>query len=210
MKNGQVDIDHFRTWLVRQVRTSRWFQYGRTPELAAQWGKRLGVAPDILQRAYALKKAEDDKRPFRELTGQRVNEKDNPQLYVHFPEEIWLYWHDECDRLHLKSSALLRGIINTYLLGDWEPLHLSHRWEWKGKICRITRLDRVAYSRKEACLVSRGAKEALQVRSQRQRVTLSALLRGIILEYLEGRIEPVFVDAKRMFEDALRYVEPGD
>lgn len=206
MRFEAQDIARFRDWLERSLRASQWWRFGKTAEQAKVWGPKLGLMPDVLMAAYQIKQEEDASGPYRRLTGPKVNDHDNPQLYVDFCKDVWDAWHDRCDHLHLKSSVLFRGLVNSYLLGDWEPVQVGKSWVWRRQT--YTKADRKL---REQCLVSRGAREALRVRAQRGRTTVQGLLRGIILEYLDGSVEPILVEARRMFEDPLRYLpEPEE
>lgn len=210
MKPGPQEIAQFRGWLVDRIRSTKWQAYGGSDALARDWGAKLGVAPELLREAYELERAALNSSEFRKLTGQRTSQtrQDTPQVYLEFPEGAWDAWHDQCDRLHFRSSELLRALVNAYLLSDWEPeaVHMGSRWIWEGKVCKVRKLAERKHSRRERALVSRGAHDALAYRARHNRVSFQGLLRGIVLEFLLGRVTPIPIEAKRMFQDPARYL----
>lgn len=173
--------------------------------------KALGVRPDVLQEASDRLDAEKRGRGLPTRKGMKNREKGFPQLELDFPEKIYDDWLTWCELRNGKSQALIRGLIHDYLLDTWEPEVLSSSWIYKNKVHVLgIRLweekHHAAWPYRERIFVTVGAKQALHFRATRQNISSRALLRGLILEALEGRtanIRPV--DARSMYDDPLRY-----
>ncbi len=199
----------FRRRLVSLLATTHWARIG--PEEVERHAKGLGVAPEILQAARDVVDRERKKRGLKPIQGRKVNEATWPQLEIDMPEKVFDDWHTWCEMQQSTSNALLRGIIHAYLLGTWEPEWVSRHWRYKGSTLIVPRRGyeekhRAAWPYRERVLVTTGAKRALIFRAARTNTTATAIVRGLMLEILEGRYGNVIPrDARSMFADVQRY-----
>lgn len=204
-----MNYDGFRKQLIRQLATTAWAALGVTDEDIARHARGLGVAPELLKAAHDIVERERKARGLKPVQGQKKNERTFPQLEIHMPAELFDLWHSWCESQHCTSNALGRGLIHAYLLGTWEPAHLGQHWVYKGKVMTVPRKNytEAAWPYRERIFVTRGAKAALVFRARRQHTTMTALVRGLMLEVLEGRYRTVIPkDARSMFDDVDRYV----
>lgn len=202
----------FRRRLVGLLATTTWARVGVTKEEIVRHAQGLGVAPEILQAARDIVDRERTSRGLKPVEGPKKTEAQFPQLEIDMPEKVFDDWHTWCDMQHSTSNALMRGIIHVYLLGDWEPAWVSRHWRYKGETLLVPRKgyeekNRAAWPYRERVLVTRGAKNALIFRAARTNTNATAIVRGLVLEILEGRYRKVVPrDARSMFADTQRYV----
>jgi hypothetical protein len=203
----------FRRRLIRLVATTSWPEEGKTADEVAGHAVRLGLQPDILIAARAVVEEGRSARGLKPFQGRKTNEKDHPQLEIDMPEEVFHVWHAWCEHQQATSNAIIRGIIHAYLLGQWEPAWVSSHWRYKGTTLSVPRrgyeeAHKAAWPFRERVLLTRGAKGALKLRAGRTHTTPTAIVRGLMLEILEGRYRQVIPrDARAMFEDAERYMK---
>lgn len=202
----------FRKRLVRMLATTEWATRGATPEELARHARGLGVAPEVLQAAHDIVAAERRARALKPAQGRKVNERHWPQLEIHMPEKVFEDWHTWCELQQATSNALIRGILHVYLLGTWEPAWVSSHWRYKGQTLvvpvkeHLKQKTQSAWPCRERVLITRGAKDALSFRGNRTNARPTAIVRGLILELLEGRYKGVVPrDARSMFDDVHRY-----
>lgn len=168
---------------------------------------QIGTTEELLKEA---------KRRFgkrrRGNTGNKVNEKEHPQLEVDMPKEVheqWLFW---CERNCVEPNATIRGLLHQYLLSRWEPVWLNGSWRFRGKILKYDpvaweRKNKGAWPHRERPLVTKGARDALHHRAHRLGIPRSWIIRGLILEVLEGRLKEVLpVAARTMYSSAESYL----
>lgn len=201
----------FRKRLVRMLATTDWATRGATPDEIARHARGLGVQPEVLQAARDIVEKERKSRGLKPALGRKVSERAWPQLEIDMPEKVFDDWHTWCELQQATSNALMRGIIHVYLLGNWEPAWVSSHWRYKGKTLLIPRKGyeekhHAAWPFRERVLVTRGAMDALGFRANRTNVRFTAIVRGLLLELLEGRYKNVIPrDARSMFDDTTRY-----
>ncbi len=175
--------------------------------------RMLGVQPDLLEEASALHDREKRAEGLRTTKGVKRTEKGWPQLELDFPERVYDDWLTWCEMQAATPNALARGIIHQYLLGEWEPESTGSTWFYKGKSFVLSKRQweekhRRAWPFRERILVTEGVRSALHFRAARKNVSTMGLLRGLVLEALEGRLAGVRpMDARSMFEDPLRYTK---
>jgi hypothetical protein len=175
--------------------------------------KALGVRANVLKEASD--RIDDEKRAqgLRTRKGVKVNEMGWPQLELDFPERVYDDWLTWCELRAGRSTALIRGILHEYLLNTWEPEGTNSTWCYKGKLYVLNKRPweekhHRAWPYRERIFVAVGAKHALHFRANRTNVSSTAILRGLVLEALEGKMDNIRpMDARSMFEDPLRYTK---
>jgi len=203
----------FRKWLVQRVSTTRWSRHGGSRENAEKIASDLGVTPEILMEAWQERIARSKIKGVAQHRRKKINERDHPQMDLPMPKMIWELWMDYVDSAHLKGSDVLRGLMNAYLLGDWEPKHIGTKWIWNGEVVPIPNIAtyRAENGEKwpyiEKALVSVGAREAFRERASCMNSTMAGHLRGLVIDLLQGRCQIQPIDARRMFEDPMRYLD---
>ncbi len=197
----------FRQRLVRMLLTTRWPREAVDEKKIALLSKKLGVRADVLREA----RDSSVQSPFK---SEKPDLKTYPQLELVMCKEVWHAWRDWCESQYAEPNALLRGLVHFYLLGTWEPQWLAPQWRLKGKAYPLG--DHKAYVKKhgaawpyrEKALVTPGAKRALTFRAERLHTGVSTLLRGLVLEVLEGGLRSVVpMNARAMWADVDRYTK---
>lgn len=171
----------------------------------------LGVTEDVLQEAADICANERRKKGLRTTTGVKRREASHPQLELDFPEVVYDDWLTWVELQASNSNALIRGVLHEYLLNDWEPEWLGSAWQYKGKNYVLGKSaweakHHRAWPYRERTFVTAGAKEALTYRANLQNVSATAIVRGLVLEALAGRIAYVRpMDARALYDDPMRY-----
>jgi hypothetical protein len=207
------DSRGFRERIIKLVMTTCWPRIAHTPELAKKYAKDIGLTPELLLEARRRLDGEKKRRHLEPVKGIKTNERTFPQLEIDMPEEVWNDWRDWCERQHAMPNAIMRGLLHGYLLGSWEPKWLSSHWRYKGKYTPTSfrlweEANKAAWPFRERVLIPRGAKDALMLRAERINKSTRAIMRGLVLEVLEGRmriVEPM--DSRSMFNDPMRYLK---
>lgn len=203
--------DGFRLRIVRLLRTTAWPGECHNEELLKKHAAALGVAPELLAEARRLDVEERRARGLKPTESEKTNERDYPQLEIDMPEVVWRDWHLLAERRHLHPNAMMRGLLQDYLLGKTEPATIDVHWEYKGKRYLLNKRQweeahHRAWPFRERVFVTRGATEALGIRAKRIHQSRAAILRGLVLELLAGKRMPRPLEARAMYDDPLRYV----
>lgn len=199
----------FSRRLIKLVSTTTWAHQTETAAPAEPLSKELGVRPDILVAARAMVVEERRARGRKPPSGDKVNERGWPQITIYMPEKVFNDWHTWCESRKATSPALLRGILHAYLLGSWEPAWVQSLWRYRGENLPIQIRDQRKKSEwpwRERILLTPGAHGALRFRASCAGSWPAEIVRGLVLEILEGRYLNVIPrDAKSMFDDPERY-----
>lgn len=203
------DYTLFRQWLVLKVKQSRWRAVaGEELETVA---RRLGVQPEVILEAQAALDAD------QAALGRSERVVGSPATYgvprrvdVNFPKPVWQDWEAYCKLRQLQHGVLLRSLIHTLLSGPDQPRWLGRGWVYRGHRLRMLSSDAKGkknwpYTAKT--WITHGASRALVVRANVCGCTVTALMRGIVLELLEGRLERVLMASavQAMWDDETRY-----
>ena len=201
----------FRRWLIDKLKRSRWVSYS-TDSLEAV-ARRVGVQPDVLVQAQAELTAErrsDGKKAIVLGTGRAWHGR-RKQIDLDLPKAVNDDWLAYCRARDLSGSVVLRSIIHTLLSGPENPTWTGRTWWYRGKMHRLSNYKVVAakgwwpYNAKTD--VTPGAARALTLRAERIGCTYTGLVRGAIIDLLEGRTKRlnVVTVASAMWEDENRY-----
>lgn len=203
----------FRDWLVSRLADTRFAGWTYEPERLGRVSDQLGVQPSVLRDACEIRQQR------RRETGRPLVRKgfggasrEYPQIEVNMPGAVWHAWRDACAQAGVLPSAMLRSIVHVYLQGDWEPEHISRHWVFKGRAFevrdrRFHRETGKKWPYRERAVITRGANIALMRRAELQRASRHALLRGLVLEVVNGRLTRLVpIDATNMWDDAERYL----
>lgn len=200
----------FRRWLIDKLKRSRWVTYSTdTTESVA---KRIGVQPDVIvqaQRELAAERQAEGKAPMRLGTG-RTKRGRRRQIDVDMPKEVHEDWILYCRTRDLPGSVVIRSLIHTLLSGPDNPTWISRRWRYRGRLLRLVGYKEYVnrgwpYNVKTD--VSEGAARALAVRARGLGCTLAALVRGAVIDLLEGRTKRLNIvsSSDAMWDDETRY-----
>lgn len=174
--------------------------------------KRVGVQPDVLrdaQRRLEEQNAERGQYGGTALGGSRTVRTGKAVPYVlKTPPKVLIDWKAYCTYRDIKSSTLLRSLIHSLLSGPKDPDYVSNRWRYRGRLVTVPphehskttpyRLD---------SLISPGSRRALGLRAKRRGCTKTALVRGQVLELLEGKLSSfeIISGPMAMHEDETKY-----
>lgn len=178
--------------------------------------KTMGVDPDVLIEARVRYRIQRKLDGFQPPLGRKKRGTRHYQLKLSMPKEIFYLWKQEAELRGIESSALMRSLVHSYLLGSYEPKQLTARWYWRGKRWRVAEREwektrGQGYPFRERALITLGANRALSVRAARRGHVQSAIVRALVLELLDGKHEGLtIIDAQTMYDDETRYrMEPG-
>jgi len=196
----------FRQWLVDKVRATAHAREPLNEKQILIRASELGVQPSVLQEARAAYREQAMRDGVRIGEGRKRRGTRHWQCKLHFPEEVYEVWKQECSARGVDGSALFRSLLHAYLRGSYEPYPLLNYWLWKGRRKPITK------GLVERALATHGARRALELRAQAQGCSSSAIMRGLVISTLERRYaQPgsiAIVDARTMFDDEGRYHTP--
>lgn len=176
-------MNKFRLWLIAQVAGT---QYAREPvadDAALETlAKRIGVQPDLLAEARVRSRTLGH-------APAGLYQGDRRLVEVSCAEEPYRAWERHVEAWGgTGQSDLLRSLIYAYLCGTYEPPRerLTRYWVWEGRHVTVARIKgRPAYSIHS--FIKRGAYVALVERARRLNHTVTALMRALILENMDGR-----------------------
>lgn len=194
----------FRRWIVDRVKESH-FMVLREDTLEAV-ARRIGVQPDVLvqaQKEKATEMAALGRLPTR-IGSTRRSSGSEAVVQLMFPEEIFPVFVEAAKIKGFENSELVRSIIHTLLLGPDNPRWCARGWYYQGHMYRIRAATRLQYRCKSH--ITRGADVALGLRARQLGVTRIALVRGAVIDFLEGRMNVIcHTDLEHMWDDPRRY-----
>lgn len=200
----------FRRWLLDKVKRSRWVTHNAdTVESVA---RRIGVQPDVIvqaQRELADERKAEGKIPMVLGTG-RTRRLKRRQIDVDMPKAVHEDWLLYCQTRDLPGSVVIRSVIHTLLSGPDNPSWIGRQCRYRGKMLPLEGYGQFVkrgwpYNVKTD--VSEGASRALAVRARNLGCTLTALVRGAVIDLLEGRTKRLNIvnSPDAMWDDETRY-----
>lgn len=206
LRNLHADRQTFRQWLVKQLTRTRWSL--PIDSHLAEAAIELGVRIDVLKEAL-------DARRARDLAGGRpldrkrnLVEADFGIIEIAMPPAVEKDWKEYYKALQINPGALLRSVVNQFLLRPTRPRLTTDQWVYRRKRYK-TRSE--AYDKRYTtkARIPRGAVVAFDEHAHRYHVTPTALIRGLLTELLEGRVSGLKIVAYReMWADPDRYLHP--
>ena len=198
----------FRKWLVKQLTVSRWS--APLDESEADLAARLGVQVAVLREAKALRDQELKKRSRSGLAlgSRRYIGHDYAEIRVWMPRSIWKDWVEVCKTLRVESGTALRSVLHAFLLDPKRPTSTAQAWVYRGK--KVVRLPKdVGIGPKTR--IPRGAQIALDHHADSWGVSPSAVVRGAVIDFLEGRVRRIkMVAFAELWGDPDRYLKPEE
>ena len=179
----------FREYLVNLVAGTKWAR--RQGDLE-QISKHLGVRPELLQEA-------------RERSKRRI--VDTCAFVLYMPEEVFKLWERTVALQGLKGGLLLRGLIQVLLVNAKVPTWTQNWWMLGGKRHNMGNNKKGQnWPWKVKTLISRGADRALVQIADHHKTTKTSLVRGQVIDYLEGRARRVILmPSEAMANDPKKY-----
>ena len=170
--------------------------------------KRLGVQPDVLkqaQREYDEERQRDGQD--QQQLGRRARYSTR-SVELAFPKPIWDEWGDCCELRGIGGYTLLRGLIHTLLVTPENPTWVGRGWMYRGHSVSMTGTKHgEPWPYRQRARVTNGAAEALKMRADASNCRSVALVRGSVIDFLEGRVKRVqLLTTESMFGDARRYI----
>lgn len=200
----------FLRWLIDKVKRSRWVTYNAdTVESVAQ---RIGVQPYVIlqaQQELAEERKADGKVPMVLGTG-RTKRLKRRQIDVDMPKEVYDDWLLYCRTRGLPGSVVIRSVVHTLLSGPDNPSWIGRRCRYRGRMLSLvgyTQFVQRGWPYNIKTDVSEGAARALAVRARNLGCTLAALVRGAVIDVLEGRTKRLNIvsSSDAMWDDETRY-----
>lgn len=179
--------------------------------------RRIGVQPDVLVEARALKAARlrDEQDPeYRGQEREHLRGQSRARFFVHVapPPEIYLEWVAARDQRQLPGTTLLRSIIHLVLQQPSQPAWITHttrkkgggwpfRGEWyvhkniRSRDCRV------------ATELSPAAHKALCLRAENTRASATAIVRWGVCLFISGQLTalPIVPTVKGLYRDPEQY-----
>lgn len=183
----------FRTVLVEQIKRTRFARESTTLEETAE---RLGVRPDVLAQA---------RQEYREKSFRARYER--YRFCVTTPKIVRDHWNRVAAARKIEGSLLLRGLIQALLLSGQPPTTTHTFWLYRGVEMPLTGIKSKWPWRIEAS-ISRGADKALDDIANHIGCSKTALVRGQVVDFLEGRTKRVvLISSSQMYNDPRKYLE---
>lgn len=192
----------FREWLIDRIATTSYVHRVLTDEQVTKLADEMGVAEDVLLEArvrYKLLRAQAGRQP---PLGDKKSGTRHKQITIEMPPEVYEAWKEEvAARGFLDDTALLRSVLHSYLLTSREPSKISRQWHFEGRV-----LSAKHHSQRCRPLITQGAHRALRIRAAKAGCRPYAILRGLVLDVIDGHYQGVpLIDAERMYDDEKRY-----
>jgi len=168
--------------------------------------ENLGVSAELIATARAEKEAELLGKGLPAAGIARIGKKRPPQISIWFPKDAYGHFVDEAKLMGRDAGSLLRAIVYTLLTGPDNPRWMGRGWIYDGRREHLKRYQERRWPWVVHLSVTVGAHVALADRAERLHTTKTALIRGAVIDYLEGRMPSVkFVELSEMWEDPKRY-----
>lgn len=153
----------------------------------------LGVQVDVLRDA----RARHGERPVVETCA----------FVLQMPEQVWKDWKRVCAHQDLEGGLALRGLVQSLLLNAKRPTWIGKGWMYRGRRVRMAGVSHGEnWPWKQKTMLSRGADRALSAIAEELKTTKTALVRGQLLDYLEGKAPRIILmSAEDMSNDPHRY-----
>lgn len=183
-KNQLPPEEAFRKWLVRRVKLSRWVTLVR--ETDEDLAARIGIQPDVLRDARAELRQDQAARglPQREVGGRRTFAPGELQeFFMNVPPAVKADVTAFCALRSVTNGTLLRSVVNLALTDRTKPEKIRN-WTYRGV--------REPYSRKWPGILTtlpQGTLRALQDVANSRKTRPTAILRSILIDLLEGRVQ---------------------
>ena len=209
MSNEHANQQTFRTWLVKQLTLSRWSAPLSEPE--ADLAVRLGVQLEVLREAQAIRDQELKKRGRAGVVRgrRRYVGHDYAEIRIWMPKSVHLVWLEVCAALRVESSVVLRSLIHHFLLSPQRPTVTAPFWLYHGE--QLPTATRKGPRQGGKTRITRGAQIALDHYADGWGVSPSAVVRGVVTDFLEGRIQRIkMVAFAELWGDADRYLKPEE
>lgn len=198
---NHADQLSFRKWLVHKLAVTRWGASKDVilPELAV----KLGVQLDVLREAVKIREARALEIGHGRTKGRAADYAD---LKIFAPPEVFRYWEQYCQTLQIAKSAFLRSLVHQFLIaGAPRPTTTTSAWIFRGNVYRQRLADRQTIR----AIVTRGVQIALDHYADEWHVKPSAILRGLVLDALEGKTKRLKIVAfSELWGDPDRYLHP--
>jgi len=205
--NHHADQLRFRDWLVKQLTLSRWSapRGMPIPELCIE----LGVQESVLLEAIAIREQEIRKRgkavPSSVRSRRRHVDHDFTIVQVTLPKKANEDWVLLCKALRVQRGTVLRSLLHRFLLDPKRPQVTATAWVYRGEVIHVPRVPQlIARAR-----LTRGAQVALDWHADRWGISPTALTRGILIDFLEGRTARLkIIGFGELWGDPDRYLYP--
>jgi hypothetical protein len=206
----------FRGWIIERLKETRWLGF-----IGDDWesvSKRLGVRPEILveaQRSLDEEYRELGRHP-KPLGQDHLLRRMGPRCRceILLPWEVYEDWLAYCRARQLSKSVLLRSVIHRMLSVPTQPGHVGKGWIYRGQALKACCKRNIGRGGKRGRLMTsisteltHGAHEALVRRARKSGVPCAGLLRGAVLDLLEGRTKQLVVMSRvdELWDDPTRY-----
>ncbi len=202
------DQPTFRAWLVKQLTLTRWS--ARLDMADEALAEHLGVQVSVLLESRALREAELKKRGL----GGRVKGKrryvgtDYAELAVGMPRSIYDEWRAFCTARQVEPGTVFRSIIHHFLLHPARPPY-TQSWIFRGRLVSMGPWSSKGHEPRARTRVTRGAQIALDTHADSWNLRPAALMRGLLIDFLEGKILKMKMIAfSELWGDPDRYLHP--
>lgn len=209
MSNEHANQQTFRAWLVKQLTLSRWSAPLDEPKVAL--AHRLGVQVAVLREAQALRDQELKKRGRAGVVRgrRRYIGHDYAEIRVWMPKSVHRDWLEVCGALRVEPSVVLRSLIHHFLLSPRRPTVTAPSWFYHGE--QLPTALRKGPRQGAKTRIPRGAQIALDHHADGWGVSPSAVARGVVTDFLEGRIQRIkMVAFAELWGDPDRYLKPEE
>lgn len=196
----------FRSWLIEQILAIRW----SAPPTATvtEIALHLGVQVSVLEEAQALAAERAKTRGRTPKPGKKraLFRYDYGDVYAHLPPEIERDWRAYLAVLGIKSAALLRSLVHHFLVaGGPRPTSIARSWCYRGQVIQM----KESGTPQHRARITLGAETALIHYAELWGVKAMAVVRGLIIDLLEGRVTKLRIVAfGELWGDPDRYLHP--
>lgn len=174
---------------------------------------RIGVQESVLVDAQASLDAEREAAGLpREEIGTRAQRGKRKIVDLDMPERVFLDWKQYCALRDLTPAVLLRSLIHTLLSGPRNPTWTGKGWLYRGERLELTGYRQYMAQKREwpwaaKTMVTPGAARALQLRADATRAKPTGLVRGMVIDLLEGKLREwhLVPNVAIMWDDESRY-----
>lgn len=210
----QNHIALFRRWAKDRLKESVWVTY--SGESLEKVSARLGLRPELLREAQK-ELSEERRAAGREPAklGSRPTARVHailPRVDLVMPPAVDRDWRTYCRARRMSRAVVLRSLVHKLLSSPRQPSYIGPHWLYRGKIEKVVyarggKKGKGRYLHATASPVTHGAHRALHLRARNNNVDPTTLVRGMVLDLLEGRIRelPICGQVREMWDDPKRY-----
>lgn len=207
MRKDYAERLPFREWLVRQLMLAHWAPQSENMSPAAM-AEQLGVTESVFHEAIHRREEETLRRGRapKKFGKYAIGRTDYSRIRLVLPPSVLADMDEYVRVLRVSKAVLFRSLIHRFLLHPERPTVLSRSWLYRGE------RHKTNMKLSKSFMVARltlAAVAALEHHARSWNIPVTHLLRGLMIDFLEGRTKQIqMIGFRELWGDPERYLHP--